>query len=302
MARTATTSGKTGDAGQADRPIVVGVDGSPKNRAAVSWAIAEAERTNKSLQLLTVADKQDIEPPPYAVTPLPPGPVDRAYGSLESRATTIRRAHPDLDVTTDVLIDDARRGLVVASKHAQMMVVGQRGLGRFKRMMLGSTSIELAGRSAVPVVVVPGSWKADDAQGRPVVVGIDIDRDCNALLEFAFRRAGELQVPLIAVHVWDAHPSVTLTSADRQAWAEEVEKVVATLIAICERTFPDVEALAAQRRGHPAQGLLESVENAQLLVLGRHEEARPHLGLGIGSVARTVLHYAKLPVAVVPTS
>lgn len=300
MTKPASTSPQAAVAPQL--PVVVGVDGSAKNSSAVAWAAAEAERAHHPLQLLMVADKQDREPPPYAVNPLPPGPVDRAYGIVDGRATQIRRSHPGVTVTTDVLIDDPRRGLVAAAKHAHMIVVGKRGLGRFKRVMLGSTSIELAGRSTAPVVVVPSSWRPEDDAGRSILVGIDTDRDCTALLEFAFQRAAELEAPLVVLHVWDSHPSTALLPEERDAWSQKVEETVAKVIGPCTRKYPDVEARPAQSQGHAAQGLLDAAEHAQLLILGRHAEPHPHLGLGIGSIARTVMHYAQLPVAVVPSS
>ena len=42
--------------------------------------------------------------------------------------------------------------------HPRMLVVGRRGLKTFGRALLGSTSVALAGRSPVPVVVVPDDW------------------------------------------------------------------------------------------------------------------------------------------------
>jgi len=289
------------DKQSAPRPIVVGVDGSMKNAAALTWAAAEAERARLPLQLLMVSEKQNPEQPPYSPVP-PSGPVDYAYRVLDRQATKLMQSHPDLEVTTDVRVDDPRGGLVTASKHAEMVVVGKRGLGAFKRMMLGSTSIEVAGRSMVPVIVVPNSWHVSPDDRSVILVGIDIDRDCNALLDFAFRRAEELRAPLLALHSWDIHPSVGLSADDRAAWGKDVQRSVATTIAPWQRRHPEVHALAAQRHAHAAQGLLDAAADAQLLVLGRHMTVHPHLGLGIGSVARTVMHYAKVPVAVIPTS
>jgi nucleotide-binding universal stress UspA family protein len=50
-------------------------------------------------------------------------------------------------------------------------------------------------------------------------------------------------------------------------------------------------------RGNAASVLLERSHEAQLLVLGRHHNG----AFGLGCTARAVLHYAEIPVAVIPS-
>lgn len=300
---TQTKKSRTERSKSAAQPVLVGVDGSAQNRAAIAWAAAEAARASAPLKLLMVAEHLDASQPPYSSIPLPIQPVDNAYGVLDGRASGIRQQFPNLDIQTDVQVGDSRKTLVSAARRgARMVVVGKRGLGAIKRMMLGSTSIEVSGRAAAPVVVVPNRWKADADDKRSILVGIDLRKDSDDALGFAFERANELHVPLVALHVWDTHPSVVVTDDDRAAWGGEAKQAVAAAIAPWQRKYPRVEALAAQRHAHPAQGLLDAAEHAQLLVLGRHTTGRSPLGLGVGSVARTVLHHADVPVAVVPSS
>jgi nucleotide-binding universal stress UspA family protein len=42
---------------------------------------------------------------------------------------------------------------------ATMLVVGSRGAGAHRGMLLGSTSLELAEHALVPVTIVPGSYR-----------------------------------------------------------------------------------------------------------------------------------------------
>jgi nucleotide-binding universal stress UspA family protein len=61
------------------------------------------------------------------------------------------------EVTCRVLHGSAGRRLVEASKGAEMLVVGSRGVGGFRGLILGSTAAQLVGHAQCPVVVVPVS-------------------------------------------------------------------------------------------------------------------------------------------------
>jgi nucleotide-binding universal stress UspA family protein len=50
----------------------------------------------------------------------------------------------------------------------------------------------------------------------------------------------------------------------------------------------------------PAEAMLEAGKVAQMLIVGRHTAASRHSGVRLGSTARSVLHQAGVPVAVVP--
>ena len=59
------------------------------------------------------------------------------------------RVHVEEGIATDVLLRLARE------EHADLIVVGSRGLGHVRGMMLGSVSHQLALHAPCPVVVVP---------------------------------------------------------------------------------------------------------------------------------------------------
>ena len=63
--------------------------------------------------------------------------------------------------------------------------------------------------------------------------------------------------------------------------------------------FPDVEVRPTSVHRHPATAVLEAAEDAQLVVLGRHEPGVLG-GFALGSVARAVLHGSRTPVVTVP--
>ncbi len=92
----------------------------------------------------------------------------------------------------------ARRVLLDALDHgARMLVVGRRGLNATERVLVGSTSIAVAGRSPVTVVVVPETWEPAQHTSAPVIVGVTLGEDDDPhenddLLRFAFDHAREL--------------------------------------------------------------------------------------------------------------
>ena len=243
-----------------------------------------------------------MQTPPYVLEPIEFDHAAHLRSVLDGTAANVRRTHPDVHVDTAVRVDDPVRGLVAEAQGATMLVVGKRGLGAFKRVTVGSTSIALAGRSPAPTVIVPDTWDPTDNDGESILVGLDINQESNELLGFGFARAAELGIPLVVMHVWDTHPAVVPGDDDLKRWGDEARAAVEAAIAPWREKFPDVQALAAQRHAHHAQGLLDAGDHAQLVVLGRHAVGHSPLGLPLRSTTRTVLHFCERPVAVVPTA
>jgi nucleotide-binding universal stress UspA family protein len=56
----------------------------------------------------------------------------------------------------EIVDDDPVHALIQASRDAALLVVGSRGLGAFREMLLGSVSNEVVGEAASDVLVVHG--------------------------------------------------------------------------------------------------------------------------------------------------
>jgi nucleotide-binding universal stress UspA family protein len=61
----------------------------------------------------------------------------------------------DLDAETDVLYNDPAEGLVAASRHVDLLVMGSRARGARRSTVLGSVSRKVAEQCACPVVILP---------------------------------------------------------------------------------------------------------------------------------------------------
>ena len=145
----------TGDA----KDMVVGVDGSEHSLKALRWAFEQASFTGASLHVL---HSWEI-PPTWSMVEVPsyePEVLIRDYGNAELRDTSeamagFRDDFPDVKVRQEVMKGSPVKALVKASDHAAMLVVGSRGLGGFRGLLLGSVSHAVVHKAACSVAVVP---------------------------------------------------------------------------------------------------------------------------------------------------
>jgi len=289
----------TGEWDTTHKPVVVAVDGSERNRSAVAWAAHEAAALGCGLTMVTAL--------PDHVTPAPHFSVHVGDAEVAEMLAGARHGVRDIlaeeSVRTEAVAGDPVEVLLDQAASAALVVVGKRGLGGFTRVIVGSTSIALAGRSPTPVAIVPDKWRPAEGGERPVVLGVDLDKPDQEPVEVAFRRAKRLGVVLVAVHGWET-PAVyswdaaTVAGQITELEQEEAERFDELLAAWRDR-YPDVVVRPMRVHKHPAAAILDAAEEAQVVVLGRHP-AGIFGGIAIGSVARAVLHYADLPVVVVP--
>lgn len=138
--------------------IVVGFDGSDRSLDALRWAAAEAKKRGAPLRILHA-----WQVPLYAEMAVPQVLDSLAEGSEQLVADVA--ADPSLDgvaVEREVVCGGPAQALLAHDADAAMLVVASRGHGAFKRMLLGSTSHQIAQHATAPVVVVPGPGRHRD--------------------------------------------------------------------------------------------------------------------------------------------
>ncbi len=139
--------------------VVVGVDGSPHSLKALEWAFEQASYTGSALHVL---HSWEI-PPTWSMVEVPsyePEVLIRDYGNAELRETSeamagFREDFPDVKVRQEVMKGSPVKSLVKASQNAALLVVGSRGLGGFRGLLLGSVSHAVVHKAACSVAVVP---------------------------------------------------------------------------------------------------------------------------------------------------
>ncbi|YCK39810.1 universal stress protein [Actinomadura sp. ATCC 39365] len=267
--------------------IVAGVDGSPPSMAAVEWAAADARRRSLELRLVHVC-----EPWTGAV-----GTAEYCAGMLESTADRARGLAPGVEIGTEILPGPVVDDLVRESAQADSLVLGSRGRGGFAGMVLGSTSLALAGHAASPVVVVREA--ATIRHGR-IVVGYD-GWQSPAAMEYALKQARAQDAELLALYAWRPPILSSFASAYRMPGEsfEENARDAAQQVIPWRGGNPDVRIVDEQVCDHPVAALRNASSTADLVVVSSR-------GLGefastmLGSVSHGVLHHAACPVAVVP--
>jgi nucleotide-binding universal stress UspA family protein len=138
------------------KTIVVGVGGSPASRTALTWAAAEAADHRADLIVLAVWERTLL--PPMGSGGVPESPVpDPSQRATEDLLTVIKEElgeDPPLLVQPRVKQGTPAKVLIEESANADLVVVGARGHGGFRGLVLGSVSQHVAAYAKCPVAVV----------------------------------------------------------------------------------------------------------------------------------------------------
>ncbi|MDH6460288.1 nucleotide-binding universal stress UspA family protein [Micromonospora sp. A200] len=131
-------------------PVVVGVDGSESSRVALGFAVESAAQRRVPLRVVRVvappAGRRRSDHDEQAT-------VAGERAAVEESLAPWRDTFPDVHVNIEVAPGNPAAALVEASRSAQLVVVGSRGLGGLRGMLLGSVSQQLLQHSSCPVVV-----------------------------------------------------------------------------------------------------------------------------------------------------
>jgi nucleotide-binding universal stress UspA family protein len=135
--------------------IVVGVDGSPESLGAMEWAYDEAERSGASLTVLHAWLY------PYSTELIPTSEMHRqmlidATHELQASVDELGAKLTDgsVDVNPVVREHSPAEALLTEADEADLIVVGSRGRGGLRALLLGSVSRTVAQHSTCPVAVI----------------------------------------------------------------------------------------------------------------------------------------------------
>jgi nucleotide-binding universal stress UspA family protein len=134
------------------RRIVVAVDGSSNSRLALRRAAEEATAHGTSLEVVLAWG---------LLNQVTATQFDPNYGEARARADLEQIVAEELGqncpASTALRIENdlPARAILSAAQGAWMVVVGSRGLGGFKGLLLGSVGQQIAHHAPCPVLIVP---------------------------------------------------------------------------------------------------------------------------------------------------
>ena len=281
--------------------VVVGVDGSEPSMRAVRLAATEAARRHRPLRVVHGFIWPLLHVPVSPAPDAPPG------GGLRHRAEELVAAAvaeaeataPGLSTSGEIIDGEAAAVLVGESPTAALIVLGDRGLGGFSALVVGSVAVQVAAYADCPVLVARGEHRADE----PVLVGMDGSAASRLAAEFAAEAAVARGVPLRAVHAY-RHPGSSgpgdmqpLVYDEATLHGEQERMLTQWLDGLTER-HPGLRLTWRAVHGRAGAVLADASRSGQLVVVGGQGRGEV-TGLLLGSVSQSVLHHAHCPVAVV---
>jgi nucleotide-binding universal stress UspA family protein len=301
-----TTTPSASDASSPVRPIVVGFDDSEPSFAAVRWASREAAARDVPLRIVSSFVPEDLSAPEEEIDRLMAMMVQRAVDEARSISASLRIEHQVFD-------DLAVPMLLRESAHAALLVVGARGRGGFKGLLIGSVARQCVHRGQGPVAVIhlesaegggeAAGSHASGATGRdgtvgPVVVGVDGSACSNEALRWAADEARVLGCALRVITVWHWPYSYGWAAAPSNFDpADDAATILKGAVAPIRASHPELTIVDQVVEGWPAQVLTQCSSGAALLVVGSR-------GLGalaemwLGSVSEYCVSHAHSPVVV----
>jgi nucleotide-binding universal stress UspA family protein len=138
------------------RAIAVGWDGSAEAAAALTAAAALARPDGAQVRVVEVLDSAWTVPPAHGTWPAPVSdPREQERRARERLEQVIAGLPERVEADPVVLAGDPVDALAAQSADADLLVLGSRGYGPHRAVLLGSVSGRVVRTAACPVIVVP---------------------------------------------------------------------------------------------------------------------------------------------------
>lgn len=283
--------------------IIVAVDGSEDADRAVRWAAEQAHLEQRDLLVVSVARGHELQAASWAPYPgTARALINATLATTENAVQLARTLRPNLSVASFAESGDPRQVLIELSTDAHLLVMGSRGRGIWRSMLLGSVSSAVSDQASCPVVVCrpPG----ERSRTRGVAVGADGTPESLPVMEFAFRQASLHQLPLTVLHCfWDVVAAVASMRGEtleglETTDLEEMRAGLAESLAGLTEKFPDVPVTLELSHGLVDETIAGPHSRWELIVVGRHP-MKSLDRLLMGSISSAVVQRAHATVAVV---
>ena len=288
--------------------ILLATDGSDDAALAATAAVDLSKRTGAELHIVHARRPLSHDAYPSLVPERYQAPYEEGarrvlegqVGRIEQAGGTVAEAHLVLGRPADAILDLGER------IGADLIVVGSRGLGPVKRLLVGSVSGSVVHHAKRRVLVVRGG--AGQWPPTRVLIGDDLSEDAHGAAELGVTLGKLMEAETLLVHTYEGmppHPE-TLPRDDRELYESMVEKHLRQVEPALEgraAELADAHGLRPQVRivpgesAHVLSEIAEEGDRPTLLAVGSRGAGERML---VGSVSTKVLMAARGPVLVCP--
>jgi nucleotide-binding universal stress UspA family protein len=218
--------------------------------------------------------------------------LDEARKHLPANFSHVQQVH-QIGHPVDVIVETTR------SAHANLIVLGARGLGTVKELILGSVSHRVLMHSPCSTMII----KAPVTQLRKILFPIEGREDAEAALQFLALQPFRQPVEVEVFTVWP-QPQLswpTTTGQSDLLETQAIEEAQDRMTVITDRLKQiNISCQAHVGIGNPAYAILEQAKAAQsdLIIMGTHGRGG-FSRFFMGSVSHSVLHQTPCPVLIV---
>ena len=292
--------------------LLVATDGSPSGRAAVSYAIAVAQRFGSTLTICNAIDRAGAiaECSNSATfvdfTPLLEALDDEANAIVAAAVALATAA--GVAATGAVLHGAATHAIVTRAADAEIdaVILGSAGTSGVKRFFLGSTADGVLRRSACPVIVVRPDMDECPPTFARVLVAIDDSEPSEVAADFGFRLMQANRSVLIVCAVADTRSLMGAASTYGYDPTPISSELLDSAVAIVSR-----QTSRAKRDGITTESIVASGDPVDKIVLAARKHGAGAIVIGthgrngvrrlvLGSVAEGVVRRSSVPVIVIP--
>jgi len=284
--------------------VVVGVDGSEGAAEALIWAAREASLRDLPLTAVMAWGFLDQHHTIVGERFDPSYGEPEAKAALDAAVDSTLAADRAVDVQRRVTCDLAARALLDSAAGAELLVVGARGLGGFRGLLLGSVSQRCLAHAPCPVAVVrSGAALPKGGTIERIVVGVDGSETSQHALRWALQEGRLRQAAVQVVHAWQypylgGYPMTGVTF-DPARFEEGGRQVLDSVLEAADTSDLPAPLERVLVCGSGATAILDTAKGADLVVVGSRGLGGL-AGLLLGSVSHQVTHHAAFPVVVVP--
>lgn len=295
------------------KKILVAYDGSPHSKSALDWAIRLGEDVGAELELVKV-----FEPIVRQYTRGDYNITEKIAAQFAEMETTDRQMLEDaknfcagvckLKVSVSVLKGNVTSILLdhAAKSGVDLIVTGTKGHGVLEEMLVGSVTNKLVSMSKLPILVVKDQHESTKTSLHKIAVAYDGSGYSKAALGLALDIAKSAKASVVALKVID---SLEIARIYSEAEAGSMTKMLEQ-DPVNKAMIAEAQAIAAGKGMTLSLELLKG-ENITAALIDYVEKNGVHMivagTLGhplldqilIGSVTRTLISVAKVPVLVV---